>query len=109
MWAIATAFTPFFTTELRAPSGKSPVIVQGPDCGNVVFFYVRKEHVDIEIIVTHRMDMYQIGFDLFQFANEKPGVNDIEIAIETKKCGQSFRDDSIQPCPDIDLIFVFIT
>lgn len=106
MRTVAAALGPFFTSELGTPAGKGPVIVQCPDGRDLVFSDIAEKHIDIEIIVAHGMNMDQIGFDLFQFIDEKPGIDHIEITVKAKDVGQSFGYDPVKPGSDIDLILI---
>ena len=81
MRTVSASFNPFFASELGTASGKTPVVMKGPDDGNVSLPQIIEKHGDVEIIVTQRMNVNQIWSDLFQSVDEKPGIDHIEIAV----------------------------
>ena len=54
------------------------------------------------------MDMDEIGLDLLQFPDKKPGVDHVEIAVESEEVGKPFGDDPVGPGADVDLVFVAV-
>ena len=87
MRTVSAAFSPFFAAALCTPSGKCPVVVQGPDNRDLVLADIGIEHLNIDIVVTHRMDVDQIRFYLLEFLNEQEGIDHIEITVQSKKDG----------------------
>jgi len=109
MRTVSAALTPFLTAELCTSAGKCPVVMESPYGRYIVFPYETVKHADVQIIVTHGVDMDQIRSDLLQFPDEEPGVDDIETAVETEAIGQFVGDDVIYPGPDKDLILIVIS
>ncbi len=90
MRTVSASIHPFLTPELSASSGKSPVIMKRPYAWNIVFSDIFEKHIDIQIVITQRMDVNKIRFDLLQPAYKKPGIDDVEITIEAKKKRKTF-------------------
>ena len=108
MRAVAAAVLPFLATELGASSGESPVVMHGPDRRDPVVSQILEKHPDIEIVLAKRMDVDQIGFEFLQLADEEPGVDHVEIAVQTRQKRDTLGNDAIQPGADIDLVLISV-